>query len=90
MGNLKVIKKVYGHFKDVIIIPCFFHLTQVCWKNAIKWSLRKKSFIKDTKCIIFNLQMTAFMDYKTVTEYYKLIKEEYPDNIDEYIIFMNI
>ena len=87
LGNLNAIKKVYGSVENITIVPCFFHLTQAWWKNANKCGLRKSSFINDAKCMIFNLQMIAFMDYKSAREYYNLIKEEYPDTTEEYMNF---
>ena len=55
LGNIKGIKSVYESSDNIIIIPCLFHLTQAWWRHASKFGLRKKKFVDETKCIIFNL-----------------------------------
>ena len=40
-----------------------------------------------TKCLIFNLEFLAFMDFDSAKEYYNLIKTEFPDtdeNLSKY------
>ena len=64
LANIKAIKKVYSEKDDdVTIISCLFHLTQCWFRKASKFNLRKKKYLDMTKCLIFNLELLAFMDF---------------------------
>ena len=84
MGNIKGIQNAYNSSDNVTIIPCLFHLTQSWWRKASKIGLRKKKYIQDTKCLIFNLQLLPFMEKENAIKYYKLIKEYFSDSDEKY------
>jgi len=57
------------------IITCFFHLVQAWWRKASKLGIRRKSYIKNTKILIFNLEMLPFMEYEKPNKFLYIIKK---------------
>ena len=62
LANLKGIQNVYSEEDYITIIPCLFHLTQAWWRKASKLGLRKKKYILTISCLLFNLELLAFMN----------------------------
>ena len=80
LSNIKALNAVYSNGDNITIIPCLFHLTQAWWRKASKLGLRKKKKLNTTLCILFNLELLAFMKLEEAKHYYSLIKKEFPDN----------
>ena len=87
LGNIKGLKNVFSTNDGITVILCLFHLSQAWWRKANKIGLRKKKYVKEAKCVIFNLQLLNFMDYDTAKDFYSLIKNEYSE--EKYSIFFN-
>ena len=80
LSNIKALKIVYSYADNISIIRYLFHLTQEWWRKASKLGLRKKKNLNISRCILFNLELLAYMKIEDVKHYYSLIKEAFPDN----------
>ena len=63
LGNIKAINNIFSN-SNTKIITCLFHLMQSWWRKAGNLGLRKKKYIRDTKTILFNLELLPFMNLK--------------------------
>ena len=54
------ILEVYKNDK-IKILFCLFHFVQCLWRKINSLGLRKKEFIKKSKCLIFNIKLLAFI-----------------------------
>ena len=64
-------------------------MLQCWWRRAGQLGLRQKKFINDTKIMIFNFELLAFMKLEDARKYYKLVLEAIPkiDKFDEFIFY---
>ena len=53
---------------------------QSWWRKAGNLGLRKKKYIRDTKTILFNLELLPFMNLKEAHIFYKIINDKFSIN----------
>ena len=78
LANIGVVKEVFGD--GTLSLPCLFHLVNAWWRKASKLNLRKKEFVKDTRALIFNLELLPFMEINNARIFYNKIKEFYNED----------
>ena len=86
-ANINALKEVFKNNDDVKLIPCFFHLLQSWWRKASSFGLRKKRYIKETKLMLFNLELIPFMNFEAAKKFYSSLKENIPksENYDKFL-----
>ena len=63
MSNINAIHKVYKN-DNINIITCFSHLVQAWWRKANQYGLRRNEIKDQTKFLITNLKLCAFIMMK--------------------------
>ena len=64
----------------------FFPSSKMLVEKANSLGLRKKNYIKETKVMIFNLELIPFMDLESARNFYNLVIEKFPkkDKFDKF------
>ena len=82
------ILEVYKNDK-IKIVFCLFHFVQCLWRKINSLGLRKKEFIKKSKCLIFNIKLLAFIKVEDIEDSYNSIKNSDIFDDDKYTLFFN-
>ena len=82
------ILEVYKNDK-IKIVFCLFHFLQCLWRKINSLGLRKKEFIKKSKCLIFNIKLLAFIKVEDIEDSFNFIKNSDIFDDDKYTLFFN-
>ena len=68
---------------------CLLHFLQCLWRKINSLGLRKKEFIKKSKCLIFNIKLLAFIKVEDIEDSFNFIKNSDIFDDDKYTLFFN-
>ena len=66
---------------------CLFHFIQCLWRKINSLGLRKKEFIKKSKCLSFNIKLLDFIKVEDIEDSYNCIKNSNIFDDDKYTLF---
>ena len=77
-------KAIKNNFPSCIIIKCFFHWVKALWGNMKKNGYTDLKNIAQTKIVLFNVKVLAFIDPKLIKKYYNLIINEFGNEYEKF------
>jgi hypothetical protein len=75
-------------FPNSQLVPWFFHFTKALWMEASRWGMKKRSLLKDSKMLLFQIKKLAFLPKESVFKRFLLIKDQWANKAQPFLKFL--